>query len=353
MSKFKRFGDFITEKKDDLIDAKDGLAGEDYDGPLSIKPPQEPTEGKHDKPLPYKATGEEERGIAWTAPDDGTKKPLGQEATPGITPETSPIGKKVGDFSKPRPKPKKITTEEFIEKTQDMTDTEFMNYMTESHSTEISTITDLFGNEFTPDPQQSIEYVCSLMMGNEYYLQKFIREMKRRGGMECLMGELFQHGESYDLVVDHLDDSDHGQARAGKLAKMMNDRYMKAFDNFDFGIEESTAPSLDQMMPDMKGGSGGGDIWSREGGGNSIYAKNKDANPMGSAGAGRNPTGGGAPNFGGGALQAPMPPMMKKMKEGGGPKFKGNTAGLHLINELSNYDGFKRHMKDKCVGPDC
>lgn len=356
MSKFKRFGDFVEGKKE-LMDAKDGLAGEDYDGPLSIKPPKE--EKATTKPLPYKAPGEEESGVVWTAPDDGEKKPLGQEATPNITPETSSLGKKVEGNSKQRPKPKRMTTEEFIGHTQEMGDSEFMNYILESHNTELSTVTDLFGNEFTPDPQQSIEYVAGLMMGNPYYMEKFIREFKRRGGMENLMGEMFHHGDTYELVVDHLEDPEFGGARASKLAKMMNERYMKNFENFDFG--ESVAPSLDVMTGSQKkmggpvgGGSGpDGTPDVNYSGGGSEYAKDSDSNPMGSAGPGRNPKGGAMggqmnPQFGNTPI---MPP--KKMKEGGDPKFMGNSAGLHLINEMSTYPGFKRHMIDRCTGPNC
>lgn len=375
MSKFKKFGEFVQKKKQDLLKAKDGLAGEDYDGPLAIKPPQEPTNGQYTKPLPYKAGGEEANGVVWTAPDDGSKKPLGQEATPGISPQTSSLGKKPEDKAKARPKPKKLTTEQFIEKTKKMSDSEFVNYLLDEHSTEITTVTDLFGNEFTPDPQQSIEYVAGLMLGNPYYMEKFIRELKRRDGLQDMMTEMFQHGDTYDLVVDHLEDPEFGSARAGKLARTMNDRYMKIMDDFDFGDEdlgESVSPGLDAVMPGPSqtapkaqggatgGGSGpdatpdvnyqSGSEFSQDGG---------KSNPMGSAGPGRNPGRQGGqplggqnnPQFGAGPIMPPMPP--KKMKEGGDPKFRGNSAGLHLINELSGYPAFKKHMLDRCLGPNC
>jgi hypothetical protein len=381
MSKFKKFGEFFsTRKKKDDIDAKDGLAGEDYDGPLAVKPEQEPTKGKSDKALPYKADGEEKKGVVWTAPDDGSKKGLAHHSTPGITPQTSTLGKAVEDKTQSRPKPKKMTTEQFIETTKEMTDSEFANYILESHGNrEISTVTDLFGNEFTPDPTQTIEYVTSLMMGNPYYMEKFIREMKRRGAVGELMSELFNHGESYDLVVDHLEDPEFGLDRTGKLARMLNERFMKHYENFDFGDgdedgeqedthTESVAPSLDAIMPQQKkvqggpmGGGSGPDmtpnpnyadksVFSSDGG--------KTSNPMGAQSM-RNPSGGSPlggqqnPQFGNQPVMPPQPVMMKKMKEGSEPKFKGKSAGIHLINELSVYPAFKRHMLDRCMGGDC
>src|SRR4051812_36384782 len=103
MSKFKKFGEYASNRKT-LINAADGLAGEDYDGPLSIKPPQKPTQGKTDKPLPYKAGGEVEKGVVWTAPDkDGDKEGLAAKSTPGITPGTSSLGKAVEKKAKQRP----------------------------------------------------------------------------------------------------------------------------------------------------------------------------------------------------------------------------------------------------------
>jgi len=383
MSKFKKFGEFVKGKVKEL-DVTDGLAGKDYDGPLSTKPIQEPTKGKKDKALPYKATGEEEGGVVWTAPDDGSKKGLAQNATPGMTPATSPLGKKVDDMSKARPKPKKLTAEQFIENTKDLSSTQFVNYVLESHGdASISPVTDLFGNEFTPEPLQTIQYMAGLLMGNHYYLEKFVREVRRRGGMDALMDEMCDCG-GYDLIVDHLENEDLGQERAGKLVKSMNDKFMKNVNMFspdededEKELGESVGPGLDQMgmagMPNMGGqaapGASGGKLGGGKIGGGGVGGyqanpddssseldgRNKTDKGMGSQGAGRNPSnaGGGGmpmggstqPNFGGGVV----PPIAKKMSAGEDVKYGG--AGKHLIDELTNYPRAKTYMKGKCI--DC
>ncbi len=63
MKTFKKFKDFLEGKKVQEIDAADGLAGKDYDGPLALKPEQEPTKGKKDKTNPYKASSQALSGL--------------------------------------------------------------------------------------------------------------------------------------------------------------------------------------------------------------------------------------------------------------------------------------------------
>lgn len=370
----KSFSEFLEQKKKkELIDVKDGLAGEDYDGPLATKPPQEPTKGKTDKPLPYRAAGEVEGGKAIVAYDGEPKKGLAHHATPGITPQTSPQGKPVEDVVKQSPKPKKLTSEEFVNRTKDMTDSEFLTYLAESHGDKtLTTITDLFGNEFTPDPTQSIQYVTGLMMGNQTYLTRFIRELKRRGGMEDFLSEMLDHNDTYDVFIDQLEDDEVGGDRCSRFAKTLNDRYMSVFDNFDFGDDmedmgESVSPNLDVLFGEPSrgakpqggafgGGSGPDGTPNPNYSDPSVYAKNPQANPMGAQSM-RNPTGGGGNPTGGGVMggqQNPQfaggPPVMppKRMKEGGGVKYRGNSAALSLINELSGYPAFKSHMKERC-----
>lgn len=359
---FKKFTDFLEAKKE-LMDVKDGLAGKDYDGPLSVKPPQEPTKGKSDKPLPYKAGGEIAKGVAWTA--DKQEKGLGWEATPGMTPETSPLGKKVEDKSKQIPKSKKkLTTEEFIATTKDMSNKEFANYILEQSDTALTTVSDLFGNEFTPDPTQTIQYVTGLMLGNPLYMERFVRELKRRGGMNNLVAELLEHNDSYKSLAENFEESEYGIDRCSKFARTLNDHYMSLYDKFDFGdedLDESVAPNLDTMIGKPKGSEFGNGGFDNTPDPNyttgSQYATNPTANPMGAQDM-RNPTGspaGGAANPQFPSTAGMQPPVMppKKMKEGGEMpfKFKGNSAGHQLISEMSGYPHFKKYMIEKCV--DC
>src|SRR5207245_2567553 len=105
----------------------------------------------------------------WTASDGEEKKGLAQHATLGITPQTSSLGKAIEPKTKQR-KPAKMTSEQFLEKTKEMSDSQFVNYILEANGdTEISTVSDLFGNEFTPDPTQTIQYVAGLLTGNDIF----------------------------------------------------------------------------------------------------------------------------------------------------------------------------------------
>ena len=388
MGNFKKFSDFLENKIDSEnkgnkeyppIDVKDSLAGEDYDGPLATKPPQGPTKGKNDKALPYKADGEIAKNVAWTANDEGKKKGFGWEATPGMTPQTSSLGKAVEDKSKPLPKPKKkLKTEQFIETTKDMSDGEFVNYILEQHDTSLSTVTDLFGNEFTPDPTQTIQYVAGLMLGNPMFMDKLIREVKRRDGLAMLMKELMEHGDTYDHMVEHLEEPEFGIDRANKLARTMNDRHMALFDNFDLGDEdeaddfgesvvESTGPNLEQMiggrMPNQgsPGASPGGALPGGAFGGGSqdqggVFSANKQPNvpPVGPNPSNVQTGGAGMPQFAGpnGTMQPPIPAMRKGMDSGDKhPKVKSGSAGKTLLGELAMFKHFKEHMKSLCA--DC
>lgn len=417
MGNFKKFREFVESKIDSgnkgnkeypPINVKDSLAGEDYDGPLATKPPQEPTKGKKDKALPYKADGEIAKGVAWTAPDEGKKKGFGWEATPGMTPQTSSLGKSIDDKSRPLPKPKKkLKTEQFIETTKDMSDGEFVNYILEQHDTALSTVTDLFGNEFTPDPTQTIQYVAGLMLGNPVFMDKLIRELKRRDGLSALLKELMEHGDTYEHVVEHLEEPEFGMDRSHKLARTMNDRYMSLFDNFDFGDEDDLGPSdededkemgesvglplnalmgkpgamnrspnmgmpgMGGQMPGMGGAGGGGGgaagTGGATGGGTADAGGVFGQAPTGGVfsqqgGSGQPPPGpqpgnvqsgmpggGGAPQFPG---QPPLKPVMGKMDDGSGkrPKVR-NSAAHYMIDNLAQYKYFKDHMKSRCV--DC
>lgn len=348
MSKFKKFGDFSKAKES-------GLAG---------KEPVVVTHTAKD-PIPFKAPKADDTGILMAAGEDG----LGHTSTPGMTPDKVNVGEKV-DAKVQFVKSHKMKTEEFIKKTKEMTNEEFVSFILESRGqTELTTVSDLFGNEFTPDANQSINYVVGLIMGNPALLETFVREVKRRDGLKEVMSELMEHNDTYELLIDGLEEPEFGSDRTSKIAKMMNERFMKHYDNFDFGDEEgfdeSVSPGIDDIMaiekpatagskngmqPSGQSGKSGGSF----GGGSmdNTPSPNYKGGVFGNDNTGgkngmHEPKSGGSVMGGASAPDFTMSP--KKMKEGSErPKFKGKSAGHNLINEMASYPGFKKHMLDTC-----
>jgi len=387
------------EKKPKPLDTTNSLAGHpEYKGQLATRPPQYATKGSKEKPLPYKAPGEAESGFVITADDKPSGKDgLAYEKTPNLTPQNSaPMG------TDPEPKtrvvkshPYKETTEEFIEATKNMSDTEFAKFMLE-HEEPIPQVSDLYGNQFTPDPMQTISYITAIASKNPRMMGRLIREMKRQGKLDMLLNELSDHNEYYDVVVQGMRDPEHGKKRCHRMAKAMNDQYMNEVDKFVFEQVEPHAPGgipmgMDtgmsmrpkprpnpaipqrQIQPDLGAGPagpmtggmptgmlgaaggmsspsmpqapGGGPEGGPGGGGiNSDPA----ANQGGATGGGSNvlagPKGGGqAPDFGQGPVNAPKQP----------PKMKGESSHMNLIGEMGSFPMIFTDMTNHCIGNRC
>lgn len=346
MAKIKRFGEFLEDKKqkNPLMNVKDGIAGDNYQGDLATKINPQPKEEDRPKAGTLSTADKDQVGMATLS-------------TPGMNP-SEPLS--LSKDTSEKVKFKKLTAEEFRIKTRDMNDAEFAKFILESHGpVEISTVTDLFGNEFTPDPLQSIEYVCGLMLGNPVYMERFIREIKRHGGLQEMMRELMEHNDTFETMIGHMEEPIHGMEHIGKFAKVLNEKHMKNYDNFDFGdedLEESVSPGIDQMAPKPKGVFGahtadpytatpGRGLFGPKG----VMGQSGGPAPMNQPAPGAQPQAAPAPNFGGAPV---MPP--KKMSDGSfsKPKFKGNSVGLSLVKEMTKYPHFKNHMT-KCVGPEC
>lgn len=325
MSNFKKFSDYAKIKD---MDAKNGLAGIDYKGELSLKPA-----GKD--AVPYK-NFDPDKGEMLVA-SDGQKEVegLADKGSPGITPETST------DCQKPKVKskvvkPQKMKTEEFLQKTKDMTISELSAFLAESRgNVELTTVTDLFGNEFTPDPDQSIEYVAALILGNPILMERFVHEIVRRDGSNHLLEEFMSHNNSYEVLIDHFEEPENGLERAGKLSKMMNDRYLKNYEkfdfgnsednDFDFGFGESIAPGLNQVMPAPN------TVPQVNNTNQNKFSMNDKAPDM----AAQKPN---APNF---------------PTNGAKAAYMGADAGHNLVDSMSGHDYLKDRMIKKCSQGNC
>ena len=250
------------------------------------------------------------------------RKPLGDEATPGITPKTSSGCVKPDNDVEYVKSKKKLTSEQFVEQTSRLTEKEFAKFMLEANSPDktMTTVTDLFGNEFTPEPSQSIQYVCGLILNNPNMMRRFVMEVRRRDGLNDMMGEMMDHGETYTSMVDHLECPEHGKGRCNRLADELNDSYSNKADQFEVEEDmfpESTSPGVEELYGDE-----------------SEEAEEQPQNPSGEQEMTPKPE---------------MPPVEKKMSSGGKGKlkFKGESAAHHLIHGLSEFPHFRDHMKSK------
>jgi len=315
------------------LQTKDSLAGRDYDGDLATNP----VKGSEENPLPYKS-GEVENPGVWVHDEEDPKSGFAFKAGKSITPtNAAPKGKSPEMKVHKVPFKHKLTAEQFIEQTKNLSPKEFVDFFCEGAGEPLPTVTDLYGNEFTPDPTQVVEYLAALVNRNPKLMSRFVREIKRQeGGMGGLMAEVQDHPEFYTMLVEGMTEPEEGKRKCGRIARAMNEDYMKKMNNFviehynEEVIPRHEAPfeqggdalgktpsnPSGQATPKMKPQTPGGAI----GGGSGPNVPPPDMNLGGSMGGGGGPgmappdeemggaMGGGAPNTGGGpGMDAGMP----------------------------------------------
>jgi hypothetical protein len=191
---YKKFSDYISEQK---IQA--GLPGK-TDKPI-VKT------GKFIKPADYYAPGAKKDHGLMTA-DDNRGIPLGEKGSPGMTPKVAqPLGTKPAGAPKSikhgkNKASKKMKNEVFLNKTAKLSDSDFTKMMLESNSVPKPKIHDLQGNKYTPEPAETVRYVVNLMLKNETYMGRVVRELKRAGGLTQLVNEIFTHPETYQIIAE-------------------------------------------------------------------------------------------------------------------------------------------------------
>lgn len=396
MSKYPRFDDFLEEKKKLMNVKDDGLTGDVYDGPLETKPNKGNPKDVNSLSPPLKnlENPDDKHNVVWMTRDGDPKKGLPFSKTPSLTPKNSfPGGVDPESKTEMPPEKKKLTSEEFIGKTKKMNSAEFARFMLEHQNAEITAITDLYGNEFTPDPTQSIQYVAGLLMGNGHLMERFIREVKRREGLHHLVEEILEQPEAYEIMVEAMQDGEAGKDRCHKLARSMNDGYMAMIDNIGYleNVNEEVGPGLKGLglapqrrpsganppvgqqngqlgMPPQKkpGGTFGGgfgpgnepnpehagNAWRQPasdfGGGSAEAPGQASVRPGG--GPGNTPTPmtnqGRQPNFGQGNIQAPN----NKPK---GVAYMGESASGNLIESMAGHKALKERMIHHCKNGEC
>lgn len=191
---FKRFHHFLEQK------------GKAHKWSMPEKTePQMPEKGKFLKPDEYYSPGaKKDMGLVTADDDRGT--PFGDRSSPGMADhkKVHPYGEKPAPAPKKLPKHggkvKKMKTEAFINQTAELSDPQFTNMMIENNKVRQVKLTDLGGNKFVPEPAETMGYVAKLMTTNENIMGRMVREIKRRGGMESLISEIFSHPESFQIV---------------------------------------------------------------------------------------------------------------------------------------------------------
>jgi hypothetical protein len=222
---FKKFTNYIEERKEG-VDAKSGLVGSpkvklvaDYDGP----DPHNPTKGQGQGDLaPYKSANgnaaaqkAEKGGFA----DLGDSKLKYEPDMKDGNSKLTALGKELGgDW----PKGGKLSkTEQFLNKTSDLSASEFAKYMAkQSRDTFDNLPTVSIDESGHPHPSEAIHYIAALSTKNKKFIENLIFDMKRAGSLGRLLEAALEHPEAYKELTRLFGD-EKGEKRARNLARAM------------------------------------------------------------------------------------------------------------------------------------
>jgi hypothetical protein len=284
-----------TEKPEEAIPYKKDKYGDQTSGPGIGKGEVLVAQYKDNKP---------KSGFAFKSNDVQTAK---NSASLGEDPDL-----KYQDVHKPH----KLTSEQFIEQTKDLSPAEFISFFVEGSDEPLPTVTDLYGNEFTPDPTQTIQYLASLMVKNPRLITRLVREIKRHeNGFGMLMDENQNHPEFYHMMVKGMVEPEEGKKRCSRLTRAMNDQYMDELNKvtIEHNLYNERVTTHDSL-PYEEGGEDALPGGPQNPSGMSTPMKKPQGGPEGSGGAGMGtpPMGGdgfgpGGATGGGGVGGSPIP----------------------------------------------
>ena len=379
-------------KQVELIKIDSSFIGKDYKGFLATK-----YNNKAEDALPY-GDKADDTGVFLSSSSEDPHKGLAFDATPGLNAKN--CGGEEPDFKFTKKNIAKMTSEQFIKETKKLSPTDFVNFYAEATEGEpLPTITDLNGNQFTPDPNQTIEYLAHLAAKNPRLMSRFVREVKRHeGGFGKLFDESKDHPEFVTSMIESMSKPEDGKKFCHRIARGMNDTYMTALDNYvmenrmneevqpkkDLSVEDggpvgSSPPNPSGMAPPKMNQPQGGAFG---GGGMGSVNQPPQGGAMGGGGAmmggptppaGASPFGGGGAGMGGqatGPAAGPAgmggiggggpPPMPPTGFDGGGmkppmptAKLKGETAHGNMIESMGGFPHMHTHMSDFCINGNC
>lgn len=248
----------------------------DYSGPQETSPPPH-TKAKDaggadkpaGKPVPYAAgkaaanpnktvSGFGDKGDTKTTVKTGNELKVDKKNTYGSV-APNPKNPYPAD-----PKKKQMKTEAFLDKTKNMSLTEFTQYMYQEcgckmneEDDDLPGVTAYAAGKFQPHPPEAIRYVAALAKKNPRIMEMLVHELKSQDGLEGLLGASMDHPETFGVLTNLLGDGEEGPSRSRSLVNSMNDAYSK----FNDDLYESVAPpyGMDDQMGDEgdEGGHGG------------------------------------------------------------------------------------------------
>jgi hypothetical protein len=267
MSKFQKWDEYFNARGS-MVAKPAVVTVPDYEGPNDSSPAVVKVKGVETPKAPGKHAAYRTSTKAVVPP--GIKGGLGFEGKPASKhPETKLVPGEEGTFVKNQwPNNKshkkvarmvskagvrtwpKTKTEQFIDKTKDMSITEFTAYMLKECGCQaaqmededtLPMVTAYATGKFHPHPPEAIRYVVALAKANPRIMDNLIHEMKRAGALDSLLGTTMDHPETFDHLTDILSDDEDGPKHSRAFARSMDDKFSQFQDEQD-DMYESVGP---------------------------------------------------------------------------------------------------------------
>jgi hypothetical protein len=151
----------------------------------------------------------------------------------------------------------KTKTEHFLNKTKNMSLSEFTKYMLDEcgcgavNDEELPYVTAYTTGKFQPHPPEAIKYVVVLANKNDNVLDNVVHEIKNAGMLGKLMKILMSNPEAYEELTNLFGDATEGPNRCKMFAKSMNgslERFVKDQDSMYESVSKSIG--FDDEMED-------------------------------------------------------------------------------------------------------
>jgi hypothetical protein len=212
----------------------------DFKGKVVEKPD---TEEVSDYKGPQPTAPEEKGAAPYKAAND--TQPAKKELEKGL----GELGNKELVYEPDTKNSVKITkTEQFVNKTKNMSLSEFTQYMLKEcgcgmvNDEEIPYVTAYTTGKFQPHPPEAVKYVVVLANKNNNILDNMVHEMKSSGSLGKLLKAILNHPEAYDELNSLLADDKDGPGRCNSFAKSMYGSYAKFLDDQKNMYESVSAP---------------------------------------------------------------------------------------------------------------
>ena len=144
---------------------------------------------------------------------------------------------------------KKTKTESFLNKTREMSLSEFTKYMLKEcgcgqvSGDDLPYVTAYSTGKIQPHPPEAIKYVTVLANKNDGILENLVSTIVSMGYLGKLMKAVMDHPQAYEELTSLLGDDNDGPSRCKSFAGAMNSSYSK-FLNDQEGLYESVSSPI-------------------------------------------------------------------------------------------------------------